>query len=182
MKTGERKIASKTTALLMVIASLIIVAQLLTGVVAYAYAKLPFYMHFTDDRSLSISYKLSLSSNASLEIPEHIIFIKVTHLDENAFLDCDEFTEIILPETLTHIGAGAFRGCVNLKHIEIPNSVTHIGKAAFVGCDSLKSIYISENVVNIGDNCFNNDIVIYGRCNSYAEEYAKENGYTFIEA
>ena len=48
----------------------------------------------------------------------------------------------------------AFYDCANLTEIEIPNTVTSIGSASIMYCDSLASITISSSVTNIGDNAF----------------------------
>ncbi|MCD7775731.1 MAG: carboxypeptidase regulatory-like domain-containing protein [Clostridiales bacterium] len=62
--------------------------------------------------------------------------------------------------SVTSIGSRAFYGCIYLTSITIPAAVTSIGSNAFEGCD---------------DN-----LIIYGYDGTAAEEYANENGITFI--
>lgn len=56
--------------------------------------------------------------------------------------------------------AQAFTNCKNMTSILIPESVTEIRELAFDGCEKLTTIY--------------------GKAGSYAETYAKDNGYTFV--
>lgn len=59
---------------------------------------------------------------------------------------------------VTSIGEEAFYGCESLTNIEIPSSVTSIGRNVFYECDSLTSIIVTPG--------------------SYAESWAKRNGYS----
>ena len=53
----------------------------------------------------------------------------------------DDLTEVVLPEGLTHIGDDAFVDCINLKAITIPASVTSIGANSFAGCRRIRDVY-----------------------------------------
>ncbi|MDE7399762.1 MAG: leucine-rich repeat protein [Oscillospiraceae bacterium] len=70
----------------------------------------------------------------------------------------EDVTEVVIPDNVTEIQFYAFYGCTNLKSVTIPNSVTKIAATAFDD-SGLKTIY--------------------GVKGSYAETYAKENGYEF---
>ena len=74
-----------------------------------------------------------------------------------------------------------FEYCVRLKSIVIPDSVTSMGKWVFLGCTSLEKILIPESVTNIDEKAFLNcnRVTIYGYSDSYAENYAYENGINF---
>lgn len=74
------------------------------------------------------------------------------------FENCKSLMEIKIPEGLKDISSGTFRFCSNLKAIEIPKSVEKIGDEAFLGCEKL---------------------TIYCYKDSYAETYAKENGFKY---
>ena len=56
-------------------------------------------------------------------------------------LFANALTEVALPEGLTHIGDDAFVDCINLKAITIPASVTSIGDQAFAGCRRIRDVY-----------------------------------------
>lgn len=67
--------------------------------------------------------------------------------------------DIALPKTCVSIGNYAFSQCASLSKISIPNSVTEISETAFDGCDSL---------------------VIYGKHDSYAIEYAIAHNIDYV--
>ena len=71
------------------------------------------------------------------------------------------------------------------KKIEIPHNflgytVTSIEENAFFNND-LESITIYDNIIEIGKNIIDKNVIIYGNAGTYAEQYAIENGYTFIK-
>lgn len=68
---------------------------------------------------------------------------------ENAFRDCKNITEIVLPNSIKVISGCAFDGCSKLNNIEIPNSVSIIEGWAFANCLSLRHIDIPKSVTNI---------------------------------
>ena len=76
-------------------------------------------------------------------------------IDNEAFSECYNLTNIILPNSITTIGDSAFHNCYNLKSIIIPYSVTSIGDSTFSDCSSLKSITIPNSVTSIGNYAFN---------------------------
>ena len=80
---------------------------------------------------------------------------------------------------MTIIGKSAFDGCYILTSINIPDGVTTIGQFAFDGCYILTSINIPDSVSSIGEGAFFFTTTIYGIPGSYAQDYAKDNGYKF---
>lgn len=91
------------------------------------------------------------------ELKSVIIPQSVTSIGTYTFAMCQSLTDIVLPEGITSIGEGAFYN----KHITVPSSVTSIGNGAFT------------------DEKGNLSITVYGTAGSYAETWAKNNGYTF---
>jgi len=77
-----------------------------------------------------------------------------------------EETEIIVPAyteegiPVTSIDEGAFADCTNLTKLEIPAEVTSIGENAFIGTAE--------------------DFTIYCYSDSYAQQYAEENGINYV--
>ena len=69
-------------------------------------------------------------------IPEYYDGKPVTAIDENAFANGGNITEIIVPDSITTIGKGAFAGCTALQTLTLPfvgNSRTAEGEAALLG-------------------------------------------------
>lgn len=85
----------------------------------------------------------------------------VTVIYEDMFSECIDFIDLEIPEHITTIKSRAFYGCWNMESITIHEKVTSIDEAAFEGCEALKTIY--------------------GVKDSYAETFATENGFTFVE-
>ena len=108
----------------------------------------------------------------------------VTEIGLAAFENCENMTNLTIPASVTKIGYRAFEGCKNLTSIIIPESVTNIEDYTFSGCTNLKNITIPASVTKIGSYTFDfNDNLktIYGIPGSYAETFAKEKGYEFID-
>ena len=61
----------------------------------------------------------------------------VTRIGEEAFNQCYNLTEIVIPDSVTSIGKGTFQYCYNLTEIIIPDSATRIGESVFYECSSL---------------------------------------------
>lgn len=91
---------------------------------------------------------------------------------------------VTIPNTVTTIGIGAFDTCTSLKAIDIPDSVVSIKLFAFIDCTSLKTITIPKSVIEIDDDAFNGCTAlktIRGSQGSYAQKWAEEHGYTFVD-
>ena len=71
----------------------------------------------------------------------------------------------------------------NIKSVVIEDSVTSIGSYAFYKCTGLTSVIIPDSVTSIGWSAFKGctGLTIYGVPGSAAEQYANDNGFTFIE-
>ncbi len=101
----------------------------------------------------------------------------VTHIGDNAFLDCESLVTLSLPSTLTHIGnsafsccfalpaislpsglesveARAFSYCRSLEAVSLPAGVKQIGESTFAGCESLKTVSLGSAIDYLGDNAF----------------------------
>ncbi len=70
-------------------------------------------------------------------IPEEVDGLPVTSIGDGAFKDCENITNIKLPDTITNIDVRAFFNCSSLASITIPDSVTSIELSAFDGCANL---------------------------------------------
>lgn len=87
------------------------------------------------------------------ESPAYVVAEGTTVIGQEAFRNCANIGEVVLPYGLLRIEDRAFEGCGNLTAAEIPESVTHIGAGAFRGC-AIESIEIPASVVEIQDGAF----------------------------
>lgn len=104
----------------------------------------------------------------------------VTKIAEGAFADCFNLTSVTVPEGITELPETAFYYATALKSITLPSTLKTIGDRAFEGT-ALTSLYIPESVTAIDAHAFDSTALktITGKAGSYAETFAKENGYTF---
>ena len=90
-----------------------------------------------------------------IEIPSSITYegtnYIVTEIDYNAFMDCNNLTEVIMPNSIKTIGWCAFAGS-SITRVSIPNSVTSMESGAFQYCKSLINVSIGNSI--IGDCAF----------------------------
>lgn len=98
-------------------------------------------------------------------------------------------TDLVIPAQIdgynvVEITDRCFEKNSDLRTVTFPNTVEKIGDYVCCGCSSLESVVIPQSVTSIGLYSFaecSPDFVIYGYANSYAEEYALQNGYKFID-
>lgn len=100
----------------------------------------------------------------------------------NAFLYCEDLTDVKFPDSLLTIGNSAFIGCSSLVDITLPDNLAVVDDYAFYSCSNLASVTIPLSVETIGENAFMgcSDLTIKGYTNSYAKEYARKNGIPFV--
>lgn len=111
----------------------------------------------------------------SVVLPEGVISI------DAAFSDCYSLRNVQLPKSIQYIGSNAFERCKSLEEIEIPENVKELSGTPFRDCYNLKSIKIPRNVTIIGWDAFEGCKGFMIQCykNSYAEDYAIEQGYSY---
>ena len=104
-------------------------------------------------------------------------------LDENATLYAVWITpDFVLPDDLVKIDESAFEGCA-FTFAMIQPGTTIVSEKAFAQCKQLKHIYIPKSVTEIASDAFDGvtGLTIHGVAGSYAETYASEKGFAFIE-
>ena len=114
-------------------------------------------------------------------------------IGRGAFYWCTGLTEVVFPTGLISVGGTAFTRCSKLNKIVISDTVSNIGTYAFFGCDNLKNVSIPQSVEKIGERAFGyhdiqgskdeekiDDFVIYGKVDSIAQKYAKNNDFRFV--
>ena len=78
----------------------------------------------------------------------------ILSVSASAFADCNNMTEIELPNSMTTIGSYAFSLCESLETVRIPGNVTTIEEGAFSVCSKLKTLYVPNGMKNIGEDAF----------------------------
>lgn len=134
----------------------------------------------------------------TIELPEGLKEIGI-----GVFEGCKSLKELWIPDSVNKIGSGAFKGCTGLKEISLPEGITKIDRGTFENCTSLEKLRIPAGVINIGterldwiiameeedigkvvhdnplEGCDNlKELCVYA--GSYAEEWARENGYESV--
>ncbi len=100
-----------------------------------------------------------------------------------------DITEMVIPETVVAVSGSAFTGCTALSTVKLGENVTSIGNNAFYGCNQLSEIVIPSAVTFMGERSVGyssegnliDGFKIYGTDGTTAEEYALENGITFVD-
>ncbi len=107
----------------------------------------------------------------------------VTEMSSYVFAECDNLSNVKLGNGLTTIPTYAFADCPSIEEIEIPKGVTTIGANAFRNCTGLKKIIIPVTVTSIDTTALSypDRTVIYGCTGTYAETFATENGFEFVD-
>mgnify|MGYP003302464600 CR=1 FL=1 len=101
------------------------------------------------------SFKNSGVSVVTLGEAKNEELAKLTEIETQSFMDCDNLATLGIGGNVTTIKTQAFANCENLETAVIADSVTEIAEDAFDGCDKL-TIYCAEN--------------------SYAHSYAQTQG------
>ena len=89
--------------------------------------------------------------SAIVRIPGEIDGKRVTSIDEGAFGNCTQLTDILIPDSVESIGFAAFN-CTALKSVVIPDSVTELNWQVFQSCTSLESVTLPNSLTEI-PNC-----------------------------
>ncbi|MDE5799822.1 MAG: leucine-rich repeat domain-containing protein, partial [Paramuribaculum sp.] len=68
------------------------------------------------------------------------------------YINGEEITDLVIPESVTAIGNYTFNGCSYLTSITIGNSVTTLGVEAFKECSSVTSVVMGASVETISSS------------------------------
>ena len=55
-------------------------------------------------------------------------------IEKFAFRECNNISQVELPQSVKELGAGAFASCYELKKINLPENLEIIGEACFADC------------------------------------------------
>jgi predicted ribosomally synthesized peptide with SipW-like signal peptide len=111
----------------------------------------------TNGDMLVDSQAFSLTNGITVEYDE-----SVKQIAAQAFMNCKEVVEIVVPDGIEVIGKNAFRNCSNLERVILPDSVITIGSYAFSNCTSLQELELPSNIEELDRSAF-------GYCTSLTE-------------
>ena len=140
------------------------VAALEAGVVASGTCGENLIWVLGDDGTLMISGEGEMQnyyspSNAPwygkrIEIASVVVELGVTSIGVRAFSECENLTNVNLPESVICIRDAAFFDCKALTDVYIPDCVTDIGDSVFSVCRCLKNVSIPGTLLSIGEQVF----------------------------
>lgn len=87
-------------------------------------------------------------------LTEVVIPLSITTIEDLAFYSCLKLSKVVVPESVTVVGKSAFMYCKNLQYVSLPNSLSTIGFRAFSGCVGLTSITLPVSLTSIGGSAF----------------------------
>lgn len=90
--------------------------------------------------------------------PSVIIPDSVRIIGSEAFLGCENITDIVIPKSVISIEKTAFACCNKIEKITIPDSVKNIDFYAFAWCKNLCEVKILAKEVKINNYAFANNI------------------------
>ena len=113
---------------------------------------------------------------------EIVIPNTVTAMDTAAFQGCTSLDSVVFNASTGFVPNQCFSGCTSLNSVVLNDTVTEIGYYAFSNCPNLSYIEIPASVTSIAQSSFQNDtdITLGVYRNSYALEYAENNGIKYV--
>ena len=103
---------------------------------------------FSHDGTRLIKYTAG-QNVSSYSIPNGVLII-----EDYAFENAKQLTEVVLSDSVEEIGHSAFIHCENLRDIQLGNSLKRIGGQAFGFCSSLTAITIPDSVEELSYSVF----------------------------
>ena len=180
-KSGKKNLL--LVSLMLAGVGIIVVGLILGSVLLYSsMSDVPYDYKIQNGKVIICGYKGDSLKN--ITIPKRIGIFPVTYIGNEAFKGCTGLTSINLPDSVESIGMVAFKGCTGLTSIKIPEGVKGIFVEAFAYCSGLESIEIPASVEDIqwifgvfAPREISNLESIIVESGSYAEKWARENGY-----
>ena len=106
--------------------------------------------------------------------------VSIKTIDTGAFQNCTSLDSFSFNSSTDEISNQCFMGCSSLSKVSLKEGLKSIGHLAFADCSSLKTIDIPGTVTSISNTAFkNDDLIIRSYHNSFSEQYARDNGFSF---
>jgi len=107
---------------------------------------------------------------------------RINTIGISAFEDCHSLETVVFNAYVKDIPDQCFYNCYSLSTVVMNDRIESIGKFAFGNCTSLKEITIPDSVTSIDPTAFSGceNLVIYCNTDSYAHQYAVDNGIAYI--
>ncbi len=122
---------------------------------AYDFEVEGIYYNILNDTSVAVTHRgegdtYIASYSGDVVIPQSVTYneatYNVTNIGTSAFCNCEELTQLTIPEGVTTIGYMAFYNCRNLTSMTFPNSITQTNTAVFTNCSSLTHHVYNDKV------------------------------------
>lgn len=110
-------------------------------------------------RAVSFPQKITIEDNAFYEcknLSEVYFYDEVVSIGGNAFYGCSHLEKVIFKKSLRVLGEGAFSRCMKLEYIILPSPLSELSENAFKSCYSLKGINLPDTLKRVGASAFEN--------------------------
>ena len=140
-------------------------------------------------------------------LTEAILPAPLNTIEEYAFYGCSSLESVHIPYSCRTIGQYAFYGCealssltfddyciatipkycfyqcYDLESVVIPKGCTTIADSAFKNCIKLFNVTVPASVTSIASSALSypNKTTIFGKSGTYAETFANNGGFTFVD-
>lgn len=99
-----------------------------------------------------ISASQSANFGGKLVIPSSFSGIDI--LSIGSFANCQDITELFIPDTIQSVSMNAFAGCTNLKRVRWSPKTPIVDISVFEGCTSLTEMTFPEGVARVATSVF----------------------------
>lgn len=72
----------------------------------------------------------------------------ITEIDDSAFFQNDNITNLVIPEGCSKIGMSAFSYCSELKTVTFEGDMEQVGMMSFLGCPNLETVIFKGDVTS----------------------------------
>ena len=106
---------------------------------------------------------------------------KIGFIGDSAFMNCSSLESVNYNANTDTVSRQCFKNCSSLKDVEINAGASEIEAYAFQNCIGLETVTISKTIKKINSTAFNGcpKFTIKGYRDSYAQQFAQDNGYDF---